>query len=241
VLGLQGSGLGTPGATTIGGGFAVRYDATQQAYIMDTPATTPGPFQASNQDSASWHGNISDYQIYADVLKPKPANPDSDFEFTTFAAFYAYDWDCCPPLGAFAFGLATPSGSVPTTGSATYDAIVAGFSLDSSQLIGGTAILQFDFGAGTLAGTFNPVLNPNNGFGGTSLPAYTFVNTVFGAGSTTFAGGLQTSGIAQLGSFNGLFTGPAVEELMARWQAPYVNPTSHEQSEIFGVWIGRKP
>jgi hypothetical protein len=52
---------------------------------------------------------------------------------------------------------------------------------------------------------------------------------------------LQTSGIAQLGSFNGLFTGPAAQELMARWRAPYLRPGTQSQSEIAGVLIGRKP
>jgi hypothetical protein len=75
----------------------------------------------------------------------------------------------------------------------------------------------------------------------TSLGTYTFVNTVFSPGSTNFSGGLQRPGIADLGSFNGLFTGPAAQELMARWRAPYINPQNQKQAEIAGVLIGRKP
>jgi hypothetical protein len=145
------------------------------------------------------------------------------------------------PFGAMAFGTPAQASAIPTTGSATYDAIVSGFAADSMWTVGGTATLQFNFGAGTLAGSFNPTLfNANNG-SVSSLGTYTFVNTVFGAGSTTFSGDLQRQGISGLGSFNGLFTGPAAQELMARWRAPYLNPTTNGSSEIFGVWIGRRP
>jgi hypothetical protein len=140
-----------------------------------------------------------------------------------------------------AFGTATPTSGIPTTGSATYDALLRGFAADSRWDVSGTASLQFDFGAGTLVGHLDPILLNANGLASVSLGTYTFVNTVFGAGSTTFSGGLQKTGIAQLGSFNGLFTGPAAQELIAHWRAPYVNPDSSTSSEIFGVLIGRKP
>ena len=74
-----------------------------------------------------------------------------------------------------------------------------------------------------------------------SLGTYTFVNTVFGVGHTTFSGDLSHVGFSTLGSFNGLFTGPAAQELMARWSAPYENPDTHAMQEMFGIWVGKKP
>lgn len=227
--------------TLTGDGFAVRYDAAEGAYIMDVPSASPGKFQSNLEDADSWSGGITGTSVNMDVAKPTAINRDPDFEFTSFATYYQYDFHIPNFYGAMAFGSATPSAAIPTTGSAVYDAIVAGFTLDSGMPIGGTASLQFDFGTGTLGGAFNPIFNPNGGSTAASLGTYTFVNTVFGAGSTTFSGSLQRSGITELGTFNGLFTGPAAQELMARWKAPYINPTSKAQSEIFGVWIGRKP
>ena len=34
--------------------------------------------------------------------------------------------------------------------------------------------------------------------------------------------------------------GPAAEELMARWTAPYLNPATNQWSGMYGVWVGRK-
>jgi hypothetical protein len=226
--------------TLTGDGFGVRYDAAQGKYIMDIPSAPPGAFESLYPDSDSWSGYLHGTSINFDVAKPVSTTRDPDFEFTSMATYYEYDFGAPFFYGAMAFGSATPSTGIPTTGSAVFDAIVAGFAIDSSGGVGGTASLQFDFGAGTLAGSLSPTLLTSNS-PPISLGTYTFVNTVFGAGSTTFSGGLQQSGITGLGSFNGLFTGPLAQELMAHWRAPYINPNSHAQSEIVGVWIGRKP
>jgi hypothetical protein len=50
---------------------------------------------------------------------------------------------------------------------------------------------------------------------------------------------LSRSGIAEHGTFNGLFTGPSAQELMARWTAPMPGPNTTQQ--MFGVWVGKKP
>ena len=142
-------------------------------------------------------------------------------------------------FGFVAFGQATPGSAVPVTGTATYDALIAGRPLDLNGLIKGNAMFQFNFGAGTLAGHFDPVLEYNGV--DTGLGAYTFTNTVFGVGSATFSGHLSHSGTGTLGGFDGRFTGPAAEELMSRWTAPYLNPTTQQWNEMFGVMVGKKP
>jgi len=224
-----------------GDGFSVRYDAAQNVYVIDTPATAPGTVEGFHEDADSWIGRLGGAASGPsfDILKPASANPASNFQFTSLASYYEYEFGGPFAAGSLAFGSATPSAGIPTTGSATYDAILSGFTLDLNEYVGGTATLQFDFGAGTLAGSLSPVLLGGNGFSSTSFGTYTFVNTVFSPGSTTFSGSLRTPGIVDLGSFNGLFTGPAAQELMARWRAPYMN--GQTQSEVAGVLIGRKP
>lgn len=226
VLGYEASGT-----APIGDGFSVRYDAAQQAYIIDTPFFAPGKFDATSEDAVSWNADS-----FATVLKPKPANPASDFEYTTLAKYYGCPWDCFN-LGVLAFGTATPQLAVPTTGIATYDAIVAGITLDTGLAVGGTASLQFDFAAGTLAGSFEPILNPD--VTPVSLGQYSFLDTVYGVGDATFSGGMRHTGNNLTGAFNGLFTGPNAQELMARWTASYVNPSTQQNADMFGVWIGK--
>ena len=100
---------------------------------------------------------------------------------------------------------------------------------------------MFNFGVGTLSGHFDPMLEIGGSPTLASLGRYDFVNTVFGAGSTTFSGSLSRSGITSFGAFDGGFTGPAAQELMARWTAPYINPSNQQPGEMFGVWVGRRP
>jgi hypothetical protein len=248
VLGLQANALGGAASSLVSNGFAVQYDAVADAYVIDLPSLGPGKFHATSESEIYWNGALeaggANLDTFVHIFKPLPANPALALEHTTFGVFDDYDgfydYDELTPAGFFAFGLATPAGSVPTTGSATFDAIVRGLTLDTGRPVGGDASLQFDFGAGTLAGNFNPYTFTAVG-GQASLGPYSFVNTVFGIGSTTFAGQLQHSGISSFGAFNGLFTGPTAEELMARWTAPYVNPDTGQQSEMFGIWVGRRP
>jgi hypothetical protein len=173
---------------------------------------------------------------YVDVFKPASTNPEIQLTYTSFGVTSGYYKS---EYGFLAFGSATPSSGVPVTGTATYDALVKGATLNSFALIRGNATLQFNFGTGTLAGHFDPV-HELNGVS-TNLGAYNFVNTVFGVGSTTFSGALSRTGISTLGAFDGRFTGPAAQELMARWTAPYLAPGTQQPGEMFGVWVGKKP
>jgi len=69
------------------------------------------------------------------------------------------------------------------------------------------------------------------------LGTYTFKDTVYSRGSTTFSGRFDTpdfAGVASLSRFEGLFTGPGAAELMARWEAP--SPFGN----MVGVLIGKK-
>lgn len=211
--------------------FSISFDAASNTYVIFAPVPGTGWF------------------------KRPASNPDLQLAYTNLGAIGSSYYSSA--LSEVAFGLITQPSGVPLSGTATYDAQVAGYTLDSyfpasptgaSNVVGsinGRATLQFDFGAGTLAGHFDPILtyvdtNAAPASGKTiSLGSYNFVNTVYGVGKTNFSGQLSISGTSSLGAFDGQFTGPVAQELMARWTAPYLNPTTKQWSEMFGVWVGK--
>jgi hypothetical protein len=238
VLGLEASAINTSADTLARDGFSVRYDTAANGYLVDLPSTDPFRFVSSSEDASYWHGfvNTGFYGgTLVDIFKPTSTNPEIQLAYTSFGASSGY---YAPQFGFVAFGQATPASSIPVTGSATYNALVAGRSLDQFGVVGGDATFQFNFGAGTLSGHMDPVYRYNGVQ--TSLGRYDFINTVFGVGSATFSGRLSNSGTTTLGSFDGRFTGPAAEELMARWAAPYRNPSTQQWNEMFGVIVGRR-
>jgi hypothetical protein len=240
VLGLEASDINTPASALTSNGFSVRYDATSQRYLVDLPSIDEFAFQSGNDDASFWHAFVATgFYHYTgtivDIFKPTSTNPEIQLAYTSFGVTNGY---YTAPFGFFAFGSATPNSGVPVTGSASYGALIAGATLDNHGLIKGDATFQFNFGSGALSGHFDPVLSASGVE--TNLGSYNFVNTVFGVGSPTFSGGLSHSGASTLGAFDGRFTGPSAEELMARWTAPYRNPSTQSWAEMFGVMVGKK-
>jgi hypothetical protein len=146
-----------------------------------------------------------------------------------------------------AFGVATPAGAVPVTGSASYNGVIAGDSdvLEQDFLIGaqiaatvlGSVDLQFDFGMGSLTGSIHPQLNT---FGGLiDLGTLTFTDTVYSSGSTSFSGRFATN-ISGPNSFSGLFTGPAAQELIGRWNFPFTYSGDGATHNATGAWIAKQ-
>jgi hypothetical protein len=166
----------------------------------------------------------------------------SNFTYTNFAS-----WDGgCPMgcnLGVFAYGIPTASGDVPVTGSATYAGSVMGstgrYEGSSFMDVFGSVTLTFDFGAGTLNGNMKPEVM-FNGWDSTAIGTYTFRDTVFSKGSTTFSGAFDVPGSSANSSFTGSFTGPGAAELMAQWKAPYVQPGTTSSGTMSGIWIAKK-
>jgi hypothetical protein len=221
----------------------VSYDASANNYVIDVPSSNPGVFEATTTGERYWNGTLSDsasgtQPIVLSVFRPGSQN--FDFPNLSYTSFAEYSTKA-GQFGELAFGQATPASAIPVNGTATYSAFAAGY-LSGSQgmAIRGDVSLHFDFGAGTLSGSFDPYIYDLLA-GNTPLGHYDFVNTVYGVGSATFSGELASSGVAEHGTFNGLFTGPAAQELMARWTAPRFDPQTNTTSEMFGVWVGKKP
>jgi hypothetical protein len=238
VLGLEAKAFNTSADALARDGFSVRYDVASQGYFVDLPSTQEFRFESGRDDESFWHGfdQTGSYSgTIIDVFKPRSTNPEIQLAYTSFATTSGY---YSSQFGLVAFGQATPDSGVPLTGSATYNALVAGRTLDVGGVIRGDATFQFNFGAGTLSGHMNPIFQYNGAE--TNLGSYEFTNTVFGVGSATFSGRLSNNGTSSLGSFDGRFTGPAAQELMARWTAPYRNPSTQQFNEMFGVIVGRR-
>ena len=230
--------------TLIGDGFSVKFDVASNAYLIGLPSQAPGSFVAfaGPQGPGSWSGYIQGTPF--DNVSISTSTPSAQLAYTAFGVADGYYTSA---LSFFAFGSATPASGIPVTGSATYDAYVAGATLDydashfPSRTIGGSATLQFNFGAGMLTGHFDPILIVSWPVSSkTNLGSYTFVNTMYGAMKTDFSGQLSVPGNSTLGDFNGQFTGPSAQELMAKWTAPFLVPGTQQWSQMFGVWVGKK-
>ena len=168
---------------------------------------------------------------------------DNTLSHTAVAVIFENGWRS--PLGVFAYGLPTAASNVPVTGTASYEARAVGLAGATSGTwlydVRGTAQLAFDFGAGTLSGRFDPVvIGVSTNGTDVQLGRYDFVNTIFGVGSPGFSGQLSVASAPSLGAFEGLFTGPAANELMADWQAPFQNPNTNGWETMKGVWIGSR-
>ena len=237
-VGLEASAIDTPASALARDGFSVRYEAATQSYLIDLPSREEFQFVNENEDAGFWHDFAATgfYEgTIVDVSKPRSNNPEIQLSYTSYGistGYYSSDFSF------FAFGSATPAAGVPLTGTASYDAIVRGRPLDSFGRIDGDATFQFNFGTGTLSGHFDPILEHDGVV--TDLGTYNFVSTVFGVGSPTFSGGLSLAGAPSQGAFDGRFTGPAAEELMSRWTAPYRNPSTQQWNEMFGIMVGKK-
>lgn len=226
---------------TVGGNFQVRWNAALQSYevtvpnfgsgkIVQTffgPAGASGDVVAANGDKILKAQASTPYSYTGRITLsnlPQPAN-------TGFESIAAY-------------GVLTPAGSVPTTGSASYAAELDGRAGSGTYFLYGTASLQFDFGAGKLSGFMDPVLN--NPYAAPELPRYNFTQTVYSTGSTSFSGSFDVTGPTP-SSFSGRFTGPNAQELMASFRAPFIDfPTSPDPAAVNwgvleGVMIGKRP
>jgi len=227
-------------------GFSVRYDASSGLYLMAFPDAALAPFYHYTNDSPNstwWNGATIEPggNSPASVSVLKSTNPLLPLTYTTLANF-----DTGGMGGGFfgwiAFGTGTPTGGVPSTGSASYAAVIRGSTVYNTGYIQGTANLQFDFAGGALTGHLDPEFVSFSGIGeGHSLGRYDFVNTVYSAGSTNYSGRLSQTGLSGTGSFSGQFTGPNAQELMARWSAPFRSPANAaEESTMFGVLVGKR-
>jgi hypothetical protein len=232
------------------------YDAATNTYQIAIPDYVPGKLAntsyngtagevATSTISQVTDGASSTLQpVHVFLPVPKAGGP---YTYTSLGYWYGDagtdpNGDATFSEGIFAYGIPTAASSIPITGSASYAATV--FAMDSalgtSFPVEGDAKLSFDFGAGTLSGSMHPqIIDDFDGFF-VDYGVYTFKDTVYSTGSTTFSGKFEVPNLPGADSFfNGQFTGPNAVELMTRFLAPYRLSDGHEGT-LSGIWIGKK-
>ena len=230
------------------------YDASSNSYTISLPGFQTGRLANTSYNGSSGQPAIGSFSSVTagDSTSVQPVGvtlqvPGTHYSPYTYTGFGWWDGQTGTTSsgvtheeGIFAYGIPTAATGIPVSGNATYSAMVQGRTIDD-YYIGGEATLQFAFATGTLSGHFDPAVYDWDAL--IPLGRYDFTNTVYSLGSTSFSGSLSQAGVGT-GSFNGQFTGPNAEELMARWTAPFNNPltgpTGGEPSTMSGVWIGKK-
>lgn len=205
--------------TTTNPDVSIRWNAQLNAYEVQIPGYPAGRVTQSSFGPAGASGEV----VAADGTTLYSVSARTPYTYTGIMDLGL------EPIHYVAYGVPTPAGAVPTVGSATFDAEIDGHA--GGWPVYGSAEFNFDFAAGTLAGFMDP--HTNGPMESPYLPRYTFTETVFSPGSTTFSGKFD-----QGGTFSGLFTGPAAQELMARFSAPFVDWDTSENPVVPGVMEG---
>jgi hypothetical protein len=116
-------------------------------------------------------------------------------------------------IGGFAIGSLTPSASVPTTGSATFNGSTVAISANDVNTFVGSAQIIANFSANTVTAN----LTNFSGQGGATLPNLTGIASISG---NAYAGSISGTGLTVTGTINGNFYGSAAQETAGVWQIP---------------------
>lgn len=242
------------------GTVEIAYSAVDGRYTVKLPEYEEGRLiprgGAGSYDSSGWVNLQSTYSDLTVGTESTTQNvrvtldwpKSSPYTYTSFGA-----WSGALPMGenvgVFAYGIPTAGSDMPVTGSAVYNGFIRGITSGVSgsgggpvgQVLGvwGTVSLSFDFGAGTLSGDMKPLIAPV--WDEVRLGTYTFRDTVYSPGSTTFSGAFNAPGSSAPSFFLGSFNGPQGAEVMARWHAPFVYPGTTDESTMSGVWVAKRP
>lgn len=243
---------GTGGLVADANGVQFQYSAADNSYTITLPGYQQGRLvttggSGSFQSGASEWLHLTGTTNSVTVGSTSATQPvivslywpaSSSFTYTNFARWFDANSASITGDGVFAYGIPTAAGDVPLTGTATYSGEIRGITSDAFDVWGGVS-LAFNFGAGTLSGSMSPEIAPV--WDAISLGTYTFRDTVYSTGSTSFSGAFQLPGsLTGPSSFQGSFTGPSAAELMASWQAPYQIPGNSKPGTMAGVWIAKK-
>jgi hypothetical protein len=141
--------------------------------------------------------------------------------------------------GMIAIGVPTPTGALPTSGSAQYDGVISGetnvFADNGSwgMALGvtGTVTLSFDFSAGSVSGSMQPVLSS-----GDALGVFSFKNGVYSSGGYSGQFNTPANGV---NGFYGQMTGPHAEELIGAWALPFHYHGDNQDHQAIGAWVAK--
>ena len=205
----------------------VRYDASSNLYEVQLPGSDTWSALSAISESEAQGGGVRVVTQYG------------GYQYSNVIQWFADSL----PSGVEAVGMSTPADGVPVIGTATYTANAIGRTSESAgpalvvPEVAGTMTFNFDFAHGTLAGSALFDLDPE--WHDYTLGPFTFRDTVYSTGSTSFSGRFDTD-VAGLNSFGGLFTGPNAEELMGNFALPYRSPIDSQIYQAAGAFVGRR-
>ena len=216
--------------TSVGSDIKIRYDAGSQKYEIMLPGQNWSVLTPESKSDYAFAGS-GGAKTFVHFL-----NEAGKFNYTGFAGVH----DSEKSLGDFAYGIATAASAVPVTGTASYTADLMG--RGEFYSIGGTAKLNFDFAKGALSGSMKLDGNDPAGWGPYDFGTYNFVRTVYSVGSPSFSGELTNANNNALGgSFSGIFTGPAAQELMGQWKLQIRDIYEPNRTiDASGVMVGKQ-
>lgn len=234
--------------------FHISYSAADNVYTVSGPGLNQGHLVQTSISEGSWMTgsskwltirNTNSYVTEGDSTTEQAGSvtldwanapySESNLTYTSFGS-----WGAADNIGGyFVYGTPTLAGDVPVTGTADYTGEVRGTtSLDGA--LSGSIDLQFDFAAGTLAGSMQPMVADWTDWGALPLGTYTMRDTVYSSGGTTFSGAWTVPGSNADSSFRGNFNGPGAVEAMGNWSAPYQSPNSGQWGTMIGVFGATK-
>ncbi|MBO9579977.1 MAG: hypothetical protein J7498_03720 [Sphingobium sp.] len=180
--------------------------------------------------------------IVAYMLRPGPQNMVMALASTSAGYF---GWTILGPRprsdgpwGVIAYGTPAPTTALPASGRGDFSLFGFGISrpavrtMDSGLTVGGT--ISIDFATGAVSGDFG------------TLPSGIQLSQRFAFGQGTrwpggqFSGTLTVPGVSGEATFTALLTGPAANELMVKFDAPYIDPQSGAVAHVYGVLVGKR-
>ena len=211
--------------------FKFDYDASSGTYLVGPYSYGPADYNsaASENGNFKFYDPVSGWGDTLTILTNSSNNSRIVLSYLSYGLYVSVNGPGVfdqPPVGVFVFGTETPSGSMPRTGSATYQGIVDGAGFDTAAarqqgLLGSTGSLTANFATGSVSTSLSlraPDLTGTLSGGGT-----------IGAGTSHFDGSLMgtLNGAGATGSFLGGFYGPNAAEagyVFNAWTGSPSNP-----------------
>jgi hypothetical protein len=237
----------------------ISYDSTSGKYTIARERGYSGNFSFGPSDQVSGSSSFTTYKVHDDydpdlttknvtvgLFKTGANNPQIALTYASYG-FYNFPTlrsqpDSIDNYAFFPFGNPTPVGSIPTSGSATYNGIVDGIYGDTTGIyrMSGTSTLSASF-AGQSLTTSMTFTGTNLASGGAPLVSQTYTGSASFVQPVPningqFGGHLSSSqnpGVS--GQFIGSFYGPAAEEFAYSFRL--FNGTTSANATTFGVGV----
>jgi hypothetical protein len=234
-------------------GLSFSYDAASKTYQVSAPLVGSGRLdqvsdyangQFGTQLLAEPSNKTPSPSMDAALTMSAPDRPGAKYSYVSFVDLY---WMVPgPDLDTYAygsFGLAQPTkaGDVPVSGTARYNGDLFGHIAGDAGAtwIAGSARFDFDFARALLSGELKAGLQCMMGCS-PDITTYSFADTRFVLGATSFSGRLDSPGAPSSGSFSGIFAGPNAAELVSRFEMPFFSNQTGKWMSAGGVIAAKR-